>query len=227
MLLAEEFLLLLLDDVTGKPTVDPSRLDLALAGAVVLELAELGRVAITEPGERVRTGRLVVRDGSPTGDAVLDGALERINDKKPGKPQAVLQRLSRRLRPTLLTRLVDRGLLRREEHTTLGLFRSRRWPASESSHERSVRSALYDVLVTGRAPQPREVAVISLLRAIDQVPKVLPDTGLSKRELNRRAKHLSEGEFAGAAVRKAVEAVNASMLAAISAGAVATGSAGT
>jgi hypothetical protein len=213
MLLAEELLLMLVDDVTGRLKVDPSHLDLALAGALLAELAEVGRVAVSGPGEPVRTGRLVVRDGTPTGDPVLDGALRRIGDKNPRKPETVLGGLTKRLRSTLLTRLADRGILRKERHRTLGIFPTSRWPANDTVHEQSVRSALHDVLVVGRTPQPREIVSISLLAAVDRITAVLPDTGLSKRDLRRRAKELTGGEFAGEAVRKAIQAANASMAA--------------
>src|SRR4051794_12111916 len=157
MLLAEECLLLLLDDATGKAKVDPSHLDLALAGALLAELAERGRVAVTGPGEPVKSGRLVVEDRTPTGDPVLDGALRGIGDKSPRKPETVLGGLTKQLRVTLLTRLADRGILREEQPRALGLFPVRRWPANDSRHARSLRSALRDVLVVGRTPQPHEI----------------------------------------------------------------------
>jgi Golgi phosphoprotein 3 (GPP34) len=43
-LLAEDVLLLLLDDASGKPIVDGTKLDRVLAGALLLELALAGRV---------------------------------------------------------------------------------------------------------------------------------------------------------------------------------------
>lgn len=72
MLVAEDLLLLLTDDASGKFVVDRTGMGLALAGACVLELAERGRVGVAVEGEAVRRGRLVVRDPVPTGDAVLD-----------------------------------------------------------------------------------------------------------------------------------------------------------
>lgn len=77
MLLAEDLLLLLLHDASGKPMVDTTRLDLALAGAALLELATLGKVDVTGPHDAVKPGRLIVRDGTPTGDTVLDEALRK------------------------------------------------------------------------------------------------------------------------------------------------------
>ena len=70
--LAEDLLLLLLDDESGRSVVDGTRRDYAVAGAVLVELARLGRVSPAEPGDDAKEGYAVVREGSPTGDPVLD-----------------------------------------------------------------------------------------------------------------------------------------------------------
>ena len=65
----------------------------------------------------------------------------------------------------------------------------------------------------------RIAALISLLSAVSVAPRLFPDA--NKRAVTARAKQIAEGEWAGAAVRHAVDAVNAGMIAAITAGAVA------
>jgi hypothetical protein len=217
VILAEDVLLLLTDDASGKTLVDKTHLDLALAGGVLLDLATLGRVAVTGPGEQVKEGRLVVRDAGPTDDDVLDEALVRVGVLGPMKPYRALPKLAKGLREELLARMVGRGILREQEGRVLGIFPSHTWPALDSSHEREVRAGLNDVLVVGRAPAPREAALISLLQAIGQVPKVLGDVGIPARELRRRAKEVASGGFVDEAVRRAVEEINAGMAAAITA----------
>ena len=224
MLIAEDLLLLLTHDDTGKHLVSGSTLDLALAGAVLLELAEREAVDVAGPGEQVRQGRLVVRDDRPTGDPVLDEALRRLAAAGAKKPQDVLPKIGKGLRASLLARLVQRGIVRAEEGRVLGLFATRSWPAEDSAHEEQVRAALHDVLVVGRTPAVREAELISLLQAVDAVPKVVG--GLPGRELKRRAKAVAEGEFAGQAVRKAVEAVNSAVYAAIAATTAVTAASG-
>lgn len=222
MLLAEDLLLLLTDDTTGKPVVDGTKLDLALAGAVLLDLATAGRLEVSEPGGSMKPGRVAVLSSQPTGDDVLDEGLRRIEAKRPQKPQSVLPALAKRLRQALYERLVRRGILRFEEGRVLGIFPTKQWPASDSAHEDEARRGLYDVLVVGRTPQQREALLVSLLHAVDGVPKVVADGGLGKRELKTRAKAIAEGEFAGAAVRKAIEAVNTAVIASVTAAAAAS-----
>lgn len=216
MLIAEDVVLLLTDDTTGRPVLDSTRRDLVLAGAVVLELADRGRLRVTGPDEDVRTGRLVVADASPTGDDVLDAALERLSGRKPEKPKNALSGVAKGLHRRLLERLAQRGILRVEEERILGIFPRTSWPAADSAHEDAVRQGLHDVLVVGRTPTPREAHLISLLQAVGQVPKVLPGAQIGRAELRRRANQI-EGSFASVAVRKAVDDAIATMTAATTA----------
>ena len=82
MLIAEDLLLLLTDDLTGKHVVGNPGLDLALAGANLVELAERGRVDVAGERDEVKTGRIVVRDPSPTGDAVLDRRCDAVSTSR-------------------------------------------------------------------------------------------------------------------------------------------------
>ncbi|SDS95030.1 GOLPH3/VPS74 family protein [Actinopolymorpha singaporensis] len=222
MLLAEDLLLLLVDDSTGRPVTDGTKLDHALAGAVLLELTLRGKVDVAGPGEDVRKGRLVVRDESPTGEPVLDQGLSILDAREGSKPANVLGRLAKGLRDRLLAGLADRGVLRQEKGRVLGIFPTTRWPAEDSSHENSLRVTLSDVLVQGRTPDARTGALVSLLAAIDVVPKVVdaPD----RRAVRRRAREISEGAWAADAVKKAVAAVNAATMAAVSAATTAAAS---
>jgi hypothetical protein len=225
MLLAEDLLLLFVDDVSGKAVTDATRIDHALAAAVLLDLALRERVGVP-PGER--KAKLAVLNPAPTGDEVLDEALRRVADKAPKKPDALLPELAKKLRPALLGRLTERGILRQEQDKILGIFPTTQWPAEDSSHERAVRDQLSNVLIHGIAPEPRTAALISLLSATDTVTKVLgPDTGVPKKELNRRAKEIGAGNWAGDAVKASLDAINTVMLAttvAIAGGTVIAGS---
>jgi hypothetical protein len=239
VLIAEELLLLLTDDTTGKPVVGSTELEHGLAGAVLLELAMTGRVDV-EPGKGLgRKERLVVVDASPSGEPVLDEALRRIAQKPGRKPDTVVGALRKGLRDHLYGQLVTHGMLRAEQTKVLGLFPVTRWPCVEPTRKQPLRQALYDALVVGVEPSPPVAAVISLLYAIRAVPKVVGrgagrwgssnssdrSDRLDKKRVQARAKQISEGAWAAAAVRRAVDAVNAATVAAITA-ATAAGAAG-
>lgn len=215
MLLTEDLALLLTDDATGRILTDAARVDLALGGALLLDLLGAGLVRLTGPGEEIKPGRVVVAAARPAGDELLDAGLSHLADRRPGKPQEVVQRLRKQLRPAVYARLAARGIVRASEERVLGIFPTTRWPAVDSAHEARVRAALTDVLVGGRTPTELETALIALLHAVGQVPKVVPTDVLSKRDLSRRAKAIAEGNVAGAAVTEAIAAVQAGVTAAL------------
>ena len=117
MLMAEEVLLLLVDDRTGRFLVDSTRLDNVLAGAVLVELVTIERVSFPPKGGGVKRGRMVVVDPAPPGDPVLDGALATVAAGRPAKPEQLIAKVRKRLRATLLERLTAAGALRRHRHT--------------------------------------------------------------------------------------------------------------
>jgi Golgi phosphoprotein 3 GPP34 len=214
MLLAEELLLLALDDETGKVVV--SELDKGLAGAVLIELALTERVRVAEKGESVRAGRLVVKPGPAPGHPVLADALQLVARYEGRRPKDVIGKLSQRLRERLADGLVATGVLRREKHKVLGLFPTERLPALDSGHEAGVRGRI-EAALGGAQPDERSAALIALLLAIRGLTYVfaVPD----KRAANRRAKEIAEGQWAAAAVRKAIEEVYAAVAAAAAAAA--------
>lgn len=216
-LLAEDLLLLALDDDSGKAVVDGITLPRVLAGAVLLELALDGIVTLDAEGARGRKGRVVVGDTSPN-DPLLADAAAQLGAGKPMKPDAAIEKLSGKIRERVLERVVDNGWVREEHGKILGLFPTRRWPAVDESHERQVRAELHSVLVDGVTPSPRTAALISLLSAAKMVPKAVPDG--DRKQTVTRAQAIADGNWASAAVRKAVDTVNTAIIVAVAVPAV-------
>ncbi len=216
MLIAEDLMLLLLDPA-GRPRPDSTKLGLGLAGAVMLDLALLERVGVADAGERVKAGRVIVRDATPTNDPLLDEALRIFGEREGRKPQDVLPKVAKGLKGAVLDRLVAAGLVQHVEGRALGIFPTHSWPATHASGANPFLEGIRSVLVHGRTPTDREASLICLLQALDCVPAVVGDVGLPKRELRRRAKAVRPDDAAGVAVRKAIEAVQAASMAAITA----------
>lgn len=216
MLIAEDLLLLLLDDDTGKVVGDSSKLDTALAGAVLLELARAGRVEVGEPGRWSSTGPIVVVDPAPLGDPVLDAALEEAGAKQDRKPADLISVIQKGLRDTLTERLAERGILRREDGKILRIFSTTSWPAEDSRHEDAVREELHGVLVTGLTPDARTLALVGLLAALDAAPTALQVTDRdTKKSVTARAEQLREKSWADDAVGKALSDIDAAVMAAV------------
>ncbi|AMY21990.1 GOLPH3/VPS74 family protein [Rhodococcoides fascians] len=212
-LIAEDLLLLLLDDESGKPSADSTKLPRVLAGALVVELALGGSLRITGPGEQTKKDQVVV-----AGDPPADPLLRRVFDlvataSRPMKPQKVIEKSQKNLAKELAARLVAQGFVTEKQDKVWGLFPTTTWPARDTSREKVLRDALRSALVDGTTPTPHSAALISLISAVDLTHKVIVDA--DKKVLKTRAKQIAEGEWAGAAVRKAVSDVNAAVTAAI------------
>ena len=166
----EEILLLLLDDETGKPVGLPGPAgDLALAGAVLMELALAGRIDSD-------LDALVVVDRAPVGEAVADAVLAQLAAARGTRTSgAWIQEIAKgaaTLRAQVLEHLVARGVLRRIEDRFLWVFPERRYPKADGRDEtEEVRRRLRGVLLNDDIPDPRDSLLIGLARAMFGNPR--------------------------------------------------------
>jgi len=176
--LPDEIVLLTLDDETGR-SVGRQGLaaSLALAGAVMMELALAGRLDTDR-------NRLEFLDAKPTGDGVLDGGLALITGSQDSRGALMLlAREEAGLRPAVLAALVERGLLKRVDGRVLLVFPERRYPKPEDRPEpREVRARLIRSVATDDIPGPREALLLGLARATALLPVLLPPELLAARQ---------------------------------------------
>ena len=162
--IAEEILLLVLDEQTGKlqARLPVHSLRHAVSGALLMELALHDRIDTD-------LHQLVVVDPAPLGEPVLDRTLARIvADGEPHPTShwvAVLADEHDALQPQLLDRLVRRGILERREGRLLWVFGSRRYPVLEGRPLRDVKRRMMEVLMSEAIPDPRDIVIICLADA--------------------------------------------------------------
>lgn len=177
--LPEAIVLLSLDDATGRPVGRGGMApDLALAGALLMELALAGRLDTDRD-------RVELVDQAPTGDAVLDAALAAV--AAPGAPRdarGLIHLLSREAavaRAALLDRLVAGGVLRRVEDRRLFLFADRRHPkAAGHADATEARGRLRGTLLEEAIPEPRDALLLGLARAAGLLPLLLSAEDLAR-----------------------------------------------
>jgi hypothetical protein len=224
MLLAEEFLLLVTDEASGRLSVPAARVDLGLGGANLIELTLMGKVGISGNRETGTPGRLIVRDPAPAGDQVLDDALQTVISHQGKKPATVIRPLSKSLRPVLYQRLASSGVLRDKQGRMLGVFPVHRWPAQDTSHQMQVRAQLTDVLMQQAVPDRRTAALIALAHALRCDDKIVDPRRctLPKRQLSARAAQIAKDDWASESVRKVIDEMVAAIVTATSAAAAGT-----
>ena len=216
MLIAEEFLLLCLDPASGRSVVGHDRLDPALAGALIAELALLERVGVTAEGTGwaawTTRRRITITDTRPTDDPELDQALEVLAAEE-GRPvkdfvaSLSRRRLSKGLRPRLLERLVALGAVDERAGKILGFIPHTTWPERDRSVEDEVRRRLHGALVAGLTPTEGTVTLVALLQVTGALTKVLEVE--DRKALKARAKELAEGDWVATAVKQAIEEASA------------------
>ena len=197
---AEEILLIALDDETGKfVSMGTQGLAYPLAGAVLMDLAL--RSKIDADLEKV-----VVIDSASTGEPLLDGPLQQIASSP--EPRSARQWLGRLvpdadvIEEQALARLVERGILRREDRKILWVFSERRYPTVDDTEEKEVKRRLVDILMSDEIPTPRDVALIALVDACELLGAVL-----SAREVERvapRVEQIRKLDLIGQAMTDAV-----------------------
>jgi hypothetical protein len=135
---------------------------------------------------------------------------------RPMKPQRAVERLRKKLRDNVIAELAGRGVVRVEPRKVLGIFPAKSYVITDETSSGEVRNAVGEVALGYRGADARTGALITLLYAVNSVHKVFDG---DKRELKKRAKGIAAGNWAGDAVRRAVEAIQAGVTAAATAAA--------
>lgn len=218
-LIAEDLLLLLMDDASGRLAASSSARPL-FGGALLVELALDEAVEVEEKRSMWHSAKVTARHdvAGTSSDPLLARAWATVAER-PRSAQDLVNRLGKGVREELQDRLVARGILERRETKILGLFPSTTWPAADLRHESRLRQQLQACLVTGISPDARTAALVALLSSINHTHKVVDRGALSASEVKRRAKTIGEGAWAAKAVRDAVAASQAAVTAAITAAA--------
>ena len=182
----EELMLLILDDEDGKFARVPDRqLRYALAGGVLMDLALENRIDTD-------LKQLMLVDSTPLGDSLLDPTLADIAAAKETHDarfwvERTALRSADAIREAALDRLVERGILQRQEDRFLWVFKSRRYPVIDDRLEREVKLRIMEILFSDEIPTPRDVVIIGLAHACNLFEQIL-----SAREVEHIAPRIDE-----------------------------------
>jgi hypothetical protein len=162
--LAEELLLVILDDSSGKffPTAKPFAIDIALAASLIMELTLNGRIDTDSE-------KLFLISSTPTGNQILDDVLFEIDAEKTSlTTSAWLTRIAQKgesLNQLVINGLVNRGILMSVEKRLLWVFKTRIYPPASGIEEREVRARVMHLINSDEIPNPRDSLLVGLLRS--------------------------------------------------------------
>ncbi len=197
---SEEFLLLALSDPKGGFVREPpERFDNALAGAILMDLALLNRIDTD-------IDHLILVEAAPTGDSLLDKVLAAIREYPDSKSTAYwIEEIRYRLdefREVLIGRLVDRGMVQREDKKLLGIFPQTRYSVLPASEAKKVRERLRKLILSDDIPDPRDILLISLLVSCNLVDRLF--SRAETEEVQDRIEQISQMDLIGQAVFKTI-----------------------
>lgn len=206
--LVEEFLLIALDDDKGAFVIDSTHLHYGFAGAVLLELAVRDKIDID--GDYLR-----VKDSAREPEEALNQAMSLIKaSDKTRKVKHWLDVLGRKageMKEATLRRLIERGVLRKEEHKILWIIPNNKYPTSNSNPENKVRERLNNVILNGGQSEPRDIMLLSLIDVSDLTKEAFRDQS-DYKEVKRKIKEVTEDIRISQAINKSIREIQTAIM---------------
>jgi len=183
--LAEDIILLLLDDDTGKlASIDLMTLNYAMAGAVLMDLALRNKIDNDLES-------LIVADSTPTGLQMLDTYLDKISsENKENNTRYWLTELSNYgedIVDSALNMLVEKKTLKTEEKKILWVIGTRVYPMIDDKEQKEVKRRIVDLLMSDEIPTPEDVVLVSLMDTCSRCTTIL-----SSKEVERLASRIEQ-----------------------------------
>ena len=208
--LAEELILLALDDETGRLVrggAAVAALDRAVAAALLMQLALSHRIDTDST-------HVFVISPEPIGTALADEVLDEIARSTEAAPSSHwVQRLSLRgdqHRARLIAQLVERGILKEVDQRLMWVLRQRAYPQADGRAEQEVKGRIIELLRNDEIPTAHDALLIGLVDAAGLFHEVIDHATLSTcrprisrianlEELSRSLRHTIQGLQRGVA----------------------------
>ena len=199
--LAEDIILLLLDDDTGKlASIDLMTLNYAMAGAVLMDLALRNKIDNDLES-------LIVADSTPTGLQMLDTYLDKIrSENKENNTRYWLTELSNYgedIVDSALNMLVEKKILKTEEKKILWVIGTRVYPMIDDKEEKEVKRRIVDLLMSDEIPTPQDVVLVSLMDTCSLLSTILSNKEVER--LSPRIEQIRKLDLIGQEVTKVLE----------------------
>jgi hypothetical protein len=209
--LVEEIILLMLNDEDGRFVRVPSwSMEYAIAGGVLMDLAMENRIDTD-------LEHLILLDSAPVGDNLLDTTLadiakgEEKNDVRFWVEHAAQHAYE--IREDALARLVDVGVLERQDDKFMWVFKSRRYPTIDGTVEREVKLRIMGVLFSDEIPDPRDVMLICLADACGIFRELL--SSRESRQASDRIEQVRRLDLIGQSMSQAIHDIEMSIAASV------------
>lgn len=194
--IAEDVLLLLLDNPEEQPRLERGPLGRVLAAALILDLAFDRRVRQTIADEPLPADHLVALEGSVPLDPSVRPALALL-EERPITAADAIGTLRKHAEDTVLDQLLRTGQIHQVQLSSHKVRRNHyRWPVKNRGRVAVLRSEVIGVLFEQRTPSPVNAAVICLLNEVNALGAVLELNDEGVRVVGKRSREIAEGGWA-------------------------------
>ena len=216
--LSEQLLLLALNDEKGSVVFAASTaLPYGLAGACLLDLLLLNKITFQDK-------KVELLDTSPTGNGLLDESLQLLSESEKHRDVKFwVNRIHgkvKHLQNRIADGLVEKEILKKEEHKFLWVIPYNRYPTQNMTEEMDIRNMIRNVVLMDQPAGDREIALISLLKACELVNQVFQRG--ERHNAKKKIKALAAQNEVGKAVSHIVQEITAAVAAAIAVSAAAS-----
>lgn len=164
--IAEDLLLLLLDNESAQPRLNRNQRGRALAGALLLDLAYDCRIRPTVAGDAAAPGQLIALAGPVPMDPAVRPALALL-ERSPLTAGAAIGRMRKRAEDDVLDQLLRTGQIHQIQLSSHRLLRnSYAWPLSDRRRVGAVRQAITSALFHGLQPPAPTAAIVAVLSTV-------------------------------------------------------------
>ncbi len=192
--IAEELLLLLLDNASAQPALERHRRERVLAAAVLADLAYACKIRPAVAEDAVEPGRLIALSAPGLMDPVSESAFALLQ-RRPLRPVAAVKRLSKNTESDLTHHLEQTGQIRRIRLQSKRFTHPYAWPLTNRGRVGQARSALLAALFDRRPPTPSTAAIITMLHAVDGLGALLSLNDRGWRWVHARAGEIASGSW--------------------------------
>ena len=177
--LAEELLLITLDDESGMllDSISPFKNHIAIAASLIMELTLKGNIDLDAK-------KLFVVSSVETGIPILDVALaEIVAEETPLVTTEWLKRFAKRgedLSNQIIDSLVAKGIMHLQDRRLFWVLKTRSYSATSGIEEREVKARIMFLLNSNEIPDPNDVLLVGLLKAVGIFNLLLSPTELAR-----------------------------------------------
>ena len=194
--IAENVLLMLLDNPEEQPRLERGPLGRVLAAALILDLAFDCRVRPTLADEQLPDGHLVALEGPVPLDPSVRQTLALL-EQRPIPASDAIGALRKHSEDTVLDQLLRTGQIHQVQLSSHKVRRNHyRWPVKNRGRVAVLRSEIIGALFEERQPPAVNAAVICLLNEVNALGSVLELNNEGVRVVRQRSQEIAAGGWA-------------------------------